>query len=193
MKTGAAFFIVGIGRAVAGCLVCSGNRAIIRGFTSTGEGEGVEEMEGVEEVEGRKGGKSIAGKHALKPAWNGRFRPPCPPDQYLSGFPAGLPANARLTRAPALPGLKRPKDVGLWPVVRLVTASFSARPPATTRTQRPWRIFSSACHAWRIAFRPTACAPSTTCFRGGKKRKASRGSWEGGKLEEGGTPAGSRK
>ena len=108
MKTGAAFFIVGLGRAVAGCLVCSGNRAIIRGFASTGEGEGVEEMEGVEEVEGRKGGKSVAGKHALKPAWNGRFRPPCPLAQYLRGFPADLPANALSTRVPALPRLKRP-------------------------------------------------------------------------------------
>ena len=49
MKTGAAFFIVGLGRAVAGCLVCSGNRAIIRGFASTGEEEGVEEVEGRKE------------------------------------------------------------------------------------------------------------------------------------------------
>ena len=49
MKTGAAFFIVGLGRAVAGCLVCSGNRAIIRGFANTGEGEGVEEVEGRKE------------------------------------------------------------------------------------------------------------------------------------------------
>lgn len=49
MKTGAAFFIVGLGRAVAGCLVYSGNRAIIRGFTSTGEEKGAEEVEGRKE------------------------------------------------------------------------------------------------------------------------------------------------
>ena len=78
----------------------------------------------MEEVEGGKGGKSVVGKHALKPAWNGRFRPPCPPAQYLRGFPACLPANARLTRVSALLRLKRPKDVDFRPVVRPVTTSI---------------------------------------------------------------------
>ena len=48
-------------------------------------------------------GLGIVGKHALKPAWNGRFRPSCLPAQYGRGLPAGLPANALLTRARGQP------------------------------------------------------------------------------------------
>ena len=55
---------------------------------------------------------SVSGGAARQPSVYAGFRIAYPPAPYLRGFPAGLPANARLTRAVEAARLKRPKDAG---------------------------------------------------------------------------------
>ena len=90
-----------------------------------------------------------SGMPFFQPSVYAGFRPAYLQAQCLRAFPAYMPANASLTRVPALPCLKRPKDVGLRPVV---AAGHCGRPARRAwRTQRFPRIFSSACRALRTA------------------------------------------
>ena len=57
---------------------------------------------------------------ACKPPVYGRLQPACLQSPYLRGFPASLPANARLIKATEAIGLERPKDTGSRPTSHCV-------------------------------------------------------------------------
>ena len=58
----------------------------------------------------------ISGGATRQPIVYAGFRPTYPQAYYLRGFPAGLPANARLTRAAEAAQLERPKDAEYRPM-----------------------------------------------------------------------------